>query len=185
MTVGVTVWDNKVLGLQRHSTMLVSHAVALQIVTLDRDHCIAVWKQTLIHIWRGPATAPAVGRMVEACKTLLSNGKGNVTCLVIVERSSPPPAEPVRLALARWSREMVPRMAAAVFVAEGGGFRSAIVRGVGLTLTTLVPHRVPFKFVATLQEALNELARAIPVHTGGVVGLGMAVDALRAEMDSA
>lgn len=125
-----------------------------------------------------------VSTMVQTCNELIANGKGPVTCIGIVERSSPPPEPPVRAALATWSRDVVPRMAGAVLVAEGSGFRASLVRGVGLALTTLMPHRIPFKFVATVEEAVDHIAPKVRVTSGGAPVLRGVIERLRADMDT-
>ena len=79
---------------------------------------------------------------------------------------------------------MVPKMAGAVLVAEGSGFRASLVRGVGLALTTLMPHRIPFKFVATVDEAVDHLAPKLRVTSGGSPVLKAVVERLRADMDT-
>jgi hypothetical protein len=154
----------------------------IRIVLMDRDHCIATWNQTVIEIWRGVATVTGVIHMIKTCEKLLENGKGNVTYLAILERSAPPPSEQVRTILAQWSREVVPRMAGAVLVTEGTGFRAALVRGVGIALTALLPHRVPFKFAGTVDEALTLLAPLMPASVGGSNGLRLAVEEVQAQM---
>lgn len=153
-----------------------------RIVFKDPDFCIAVWQQTVIHVWRGAPTPENVATMVRTCNELLGNGRGPVTNLGIVERSSPPPEQPVRAALAEWSRDVVPKMAGAVLVAEGSGFRAALVRGVGLALTTLMPHRIPFKFVGSLEEAVEHLAPKLRPASGGAPALKTVVEQLRADM---
>jgi hypothetical protein len=151
-----------------------------RIVAQSPDICIAVWQQTVIHIWRGQPTVENVAKMVATCNELISSSRAPVTCLGIVERSSPPPEEPVRAALAKWSRDVVPRMIGAVIVAEGSGFRAALVRGVGLALTTLMPHRIPFKFVSSVDDAIDHLAPKLPVASGGASVLRSVVEHLRA-----
>lgn len=154
----------------------------VRIVEKDADHSVAVWHQTVIEIWRGAATVHGSSKMVEICEDLIARSRGPVTFIAVLEPNSPPPPDPVRRVLARWSRDVVPKMAAAVMVAEGSGFRTAIVRAVGVTLTTLVPHRVPFKFHATVESALDELAPHLPPGSGGATALRQAIDDLRAEM---
>jgi hypothetical protein len=73
-------------------------------------------------------------------------------------------------------------MALGVVVAEGGGFRAAIVRAVGLTLTTLVPHGGNFKFVNDLPSAINLLGPHVQAGIGGTEGLARAVEELRARI---
>ncbi|HEY3493687.1 MAG TPA: hypothetical protein VGK73_03330 [Polyangiaceae bacterium] len=155
-----------------------------RIVFKNSDFCLAVWQQTVIYIWRGPSTLENLAMKVQACNELIANGRGPVTCIGIVERSSPPPEAPVRAALAAWSRDVVPKMAGAVLVAEGSGFRASLVRGVGLALTTLMPHRIPFKFVATVEEAVAHLAPKLRVASGGAPMLKSVIERLRADMDS-
>lgn len=154
-----------------------------RIVAQGPDVCIAVWQQTVIHVWRGEATVENVAKMVATCNELIASSRAPVTCLGIVERSSPPPVEPVRAALAQWSRDVVPRMVGAVIVAEGSGFRAALVRGVGLALTTLMPHRIPFKFVSSVDEAIDHLAPKLPVASGGASVLRSVVEHLRASTE--
>src|SRR3954465_842233 len=156
-----------------------------RILAQNADVCLAVWQQTVIHIWRGQPTVESIAEMVAACNQLISSSRAPVTYLSIVERSSPPPEEPVRAALAQWSRDVVPRMVGAVIVAEGSGFRSALVRGVGLALTTLMPHRIPFKFVSSVDDAIDHLASKLPVASGGAPMLRKVVEHLRSSTPSA
>jgi hypothetical protein len=120
--------------------------------------------------------------MSSTANRLLANEGGPVTCLFIVEASSPPPNDAARKELARFSRDIVPRMSLAVIVAEGGGFRAALVRGVGVALTTLMPHSVPFKFVNTVDEALALLKLHLSPTAGGAEGLRRALTEMRAQM---
>jgi hypothetical protein len=154
----------------------------VQFVAIDSNHCVATWHQTVVEIWRGPSSVEGAKIMVETCKKLIANGKGGVTFIAILERTSPPPEQPVRAVLAQWSRDVVPQMAIATMVSEGSGFRAALVRGVGLALTTLVPHRVPFKFCSDVEEAVLKLAHAIPPRAGGAAGLRAALEKIRAKM---
>lgn len=70
-------------------------------------------------------------------------------------------------------------MVLAVVVAEGGGFRAALVRGVGIALSTMMPHRVPFKFVSEVEEALALLGPHLSKAGRGVAGLRDALGKLR------
>jgi hypothetical protein len=158
--------------------------IKARIISIGEGHAIATWNQTVIHVWRGAPTVENLQKMVDACEKLLATGQG-VTTLSIIERGSPAPGELARHALAAWSRDVVPRMAGAVLVAEGSGFRSALVRGVGVALTALVPHKVPFKFCSDVDEALAELSHAIPSATGGIKALKLALDQVRAAMPAA
>ena len=130
----------------------------VRIIVKDPDHCIAVWDRVVFELWRGAATLSGSQRMIATCEELLVSG--DASFFVILEATSPPPSEPVRSVLAKWSRETVPKMEAAIVVAEGGGVRAAIVRGVCTALTLLAPHRVPFTFASTVDDGLTRLATA-------------------------
>jgi hypothetical protein len=153
--------------------------VAARIVAHDADYCLATWHQTVISIFRGPASVEHVASISKQCRALLDSGNSSVTYLSVIERSSPAPSEPVRRELAHWSRDVVSRLSAAVLVAEGGGFKNALVRGVGVALTMLAPHKVPFKFASTVAEASELLARFIPDNAGGPAEVARAVTEVR------
>jgi hypothetical protein len=151
----------------------------IRVVDRDREHCIAVWDRIVFEIWRGPATLAGSTRMMTTCEELLRSGRGPVNFIAILERTSPPPSEPVRAVLAQWSREVVPRMETAIVVAEGGGFRSSIVRGVCTALTLLAPHRARFKFVGAVEDGLKLLVSPTPSTTRNLGQLRMVVDEVR------
>jgi hypothetical protein len=153
--------------------------VAARIVAHDPDYCLAIWHRTVISIFRGPASTEHVASISKQCRALLDSASGGVTYLSVIERASPAPTEPVRRELANWSRDVVSRLNAAVIVAEGGGFKNALVRGVGVALTMLAPHKVPFKFASTVTEASELLARFIPDNAGGPAEVARAVTEVR------
>ncbi|MGD0679912.1 MAG: hypothetical protein ABSC94_31400 [Polyangiaceae bacterium] len=134
----------------------------VSIKVVDADHAVGVWGETLIQVWRGKACAQAFTAMNAVARILTAKAPGRATCLFIVEASSPPPDDAARRVLATFSREIVAKMAVAVVVAEGGGFRASIVRGVGIALTALMPHRVPFKFVNGVADAWQLLSPHLP-----------------------
>ncbi|MET0794173.1 MAG: hypothetical protein ABW061_21810 [Polyangiaceae bacterium] len=154
--------------------------VAARIWLRDTDACIASWQQTLFSVYRGPASVSHVALTSQHCRTLIERHPGSATYLSVIERSSPAPTEEVRRVLAVWSRDVIAQMAAAVIVAEGGGFKNAIVRGVGVALTALAPHKVPFKFSGSVAEGTQLLSRYIPEAQGGAAGLLLAVEEVRA-----
>jgi hypothetical protein len=154
----------------------------VHIHAIDADRCVGTWDRTVIQIWRRVAAPDAVAELNSISSRLLSEEGGPVTCLFVVEASSPPPNDGARKELARFSRDIVRLMALAVIVAEGGGFRAALVRGVGIALTTLMPHRVPFKFVNTVDEALVLLKPHLSQATGGTEALRRALAEMREQL---
>lgn len=73
-------------------------------------------------------------------------------------------------------------MAVAIIVAEGGGFRAALIRGVGTALTVLLPHRVPFKFVTSAEQAIDLVLPHLSAGSKGASGLRLAIDEVRAQV---
>ena len=53
------------------------------------------------------------------------------------------------------------------------------MRGVGVALTVLAPHRVPFKFASTVEEASTLIAPFLAASTGGAAALASAVAEVR------
>jgi hypothetical protein len=133
----------------------------------DDTHVVAIWGTTLIQIWRGTATGEASAEVNRIGRELVAHATTPATSLFIVERGSPPPGDETRKNFAAFSRDIVSRMALGVVVAEGGGFRGALVRAVGVTLTTLMPHSSKFKFVNDLDTALGLLEPHLARGIGG------------------
>jgi hypothetical protein len=161
----------------------VPHVLAV-VRALDDAHCIAIWGRTLIQIWRGVATGEASTQMNRLASQLIAADPFPATSLFLVEASSPPPEQETRLQFAKFSRESVSKMSLAVIVAEGGGFRSALVRAVGVTLTTLSPHRSQFRFVNDLETALKMLEPHLQPNIGGGAELGRVVADLRSKIEA-
>jgi hypothetical protein len=151
---------------------------------IDVNHCIATWDRVLIQVWRGEATTEAAQVLMKAGRLFLAEHPG-VQCnsLSIVESRSPPPNDKIRQALSACYRDFAPRMKHQIFVAEGSGFRSALVRGVGLTVSTFAPSLLPFKFAASVDEAAMVIAPSLSTTAGGAEGLKGAVRSLRDKLD--
>ena len=111
---------------------------------------------------------------------LVTSSRDPVSSLFIIERGSPAPDDATRKSLASFSRDIVSRMSISVVVAEGGGFRSAMVRAVGVTLTTILPHSSKFRFVNDVTSASQLIEPHLKAGSGGAQGLLAAADELRA-----
>jgi hypothetical protein len=132
-------------------------------------------------IWRLSATRAAVAQMSFVVRSLMAKHDEPCCFLGIVEPTSPPPDEKARAELAKFSREIVPELALAIIVGEGGGFRASLVRAVGVTLTTLMPHRVPFKFLSNVEDATTLIAPHLSPGAGGVPGMRRALADVRGQ----
>lgn len=135
----------------------------------------------MLQLWYGETKVAAVQTMVRASEELLRAAPANVSTLALIEATAPVPSPEGRKALADWSVRVAARFARAAIVAEGGGFRSSLVRGVGLAFTTLTPHRLPFKFFATVAEAASYLGPVLSQPGEGPGQLEATIAALRLE----
>jgi hypothetical protein len=157
----------------------------VDIRVVDAAHIVATWGRTLIQIWRGIPTAVASAEVNEIANKFVDASSSPANSLFIVESRSPGPDDATRKNFATFSRDIVSRMSIALIVAEGGGFRGAFVRAVGVTLTTMMPHRSLFKFVNDVETAAQLLSPHLLPGSGGPLELVRVVEALRAKMGDA
>jgi hypothetical protein len=145
------------------------------IAARDVAHCFLTWDRLAVAIWRLGATGTSVAEMNFIVRSLIAKNDKPCAFLGIVEPTSPPPDDKARAELAKFSKDVVPQLAVAIMVGEGGGFRASLVRAVGVTLTTLMPHRVPFKFLSNVEDALIVIAPVLSPGAGGIAGLRRAL----------
>lgn len=138
-----------------------------RLIVQNDSLCLATWDCVVIQVWSGPTTASLVGLTSRACKEMLRTKSGEASTLTVIASNAPVPDGDARAALAAFSRDVASQLAKAAVVAEGGGFRSSLVRGVGVAFTTLNPHRLPFKFFCSVEEAAAYLAPALSRTSGG------------------
>jgi hypothetical protein len=144
--------------------------------------CIASWENVLLEIWRYAPNAFLVIEKNRITREFVAKSRARACSLSIIEPTSPPPDERARAQLAKFSSEIVPTLAVAIIVAEGGGFRAALIRGVGTALTVLLPHRVPFKFVTSVQQGIDLVLPYLSSGSKGAPGLRLAIDEVRAQL---
>lgn len=153
----------------------------VSIAARDAGYCFLTWDRVAVAIWRLGATRTSVAEMNLVVRSLIAKHDQPCAFLGIVEPTSPPPDDKARAELAKFSREIVPKLALAIIVGEGGGFRASLVRAVGITLTTLMPHRLPFKFLSNVEDALTVIAPMLSPGAGGIVGLRRALEEGRSQ----
>jgi hypothetical protein len=157
-------------------------SVIPSIKTLEPNYCIATWDRLLLQIWRLEVTAEAVDNLRKLTRAFVYDSKQPVSSLAIVESTSPAPSDKLRGALSAFYREFAAQMKEQIVVAEGSGFRAALVRSVGLALSTVAPTSLPFKFVGGVEEAALLIRPHLTPTAGGVVGLQQAIKDVRAKM---
>jgi hypothetical protein len=147
------------------------------------SYCIATWDRVLLQMWRLEVTDDPVNNLEKLGRAFIRDNRENLCSLSIVEATSPPPNDKLRSALAAAYREFAPRMNEQILVAEGSGFRMALVRSVGLALNALAPQSLPFKFVSKIEDAAKLIAPHLSPTSGGAAGLLDAIKAVRLRKD--
>jgi hypothetical protein len=152
--------------------------------TIDANHVVATWDRVFLMLWRGEATAHAVENMGRVVSTWLRDqGKGTTTVLSVIESSSPAPGDRVRPLLMAFYRDLAPLMRRPLIVAEGSGFRGALVRGVGTAVSALAPSLLPFQFPSSVTDAAATIAPSLSPGSGGGAALIEAVAFMRQQLD--
>jgi hypothetical protein len=152
---------------------------------LDRDCAFATYDRVLLQVWRGTVTPRAVQELLAVGQRLVrEQGSRLCSSLSVVESVSPPPTERVRPLLSACYRELAKDMRLQLFVAEGSGFRAAIVRGVGLAVSTFAPSLLPFKFASSIAEAATAIGPTLSVAAGGASALPPAIELVRSQLDA-
>jgi len=155
-------------------------SISPTVMRADAVHVVGVCGATLIQIWRGAPNYMLSAEVNEVARAMVASSTHPVSSLFVVERGSPPPDEATRRNFASFSRDLVSQMSVSVVVAEGGGFRGALVRAVGVTLTTILPHSSKFRFVNDVDSAAELIAPYLLPAVGGAPGLLDATSKLRA-----
>lgn len=124
-------------------------------------------------------TAESVETLRRVGKAFVAANREPVSTLSIVESTSPAPSDKLRGALSAFYRELAPQMKEQIVVAEGSGFRSALVRSVGLALSAIAPKSLPFKFVGGVEEAAILIRPHLSPASGGAAGLQDAIKQVR------
>jgi hypothetical protein len=127
--------------------------VPAKIRTRDENHLVATWDRVLLAIWHLHPLADAIAALNRTAVAFLEERSTPSSMVMIIEPQSPTPGHDGRAELVRLTKDIIPRMATGIVVAEGGGFRTATVRSVATALTVLAPHKVPLKFAGTVDEA--------------------------------
>ena len=152
---------------------------AADVRSLTQHHCFATWDRVLVIIWRREVTPEGVDALSQIVKTFAENSKVPMSSLTIVESTSPPPNDKVRRPMSAVYRDAAPFMKEQIVVAEGSGFRSALVRSIGVALSAISPKTLPFKFASSIDEAAALVQPHLSASAGGAVGLKHALVELR------
>jgi hypothetical protein len=150
-----------------------------EVRSLSQHHCFATWDRVLLIIWRREVTPEGVEILRRIGKAFVQDAKTPLVCLTIVESTSPPPNEKVRGPFSAFHRDVAPSMREQIVVAEGSGFRSALVRSIGIALSIISPNSLPFKFVSGIDEASVLIRPHLSPAAGGIDGLKRALGELR------
>jgi hypothetical protein len=142
-------------------------------------HVLAVWHDTLIQIWWGPATVETMATLTRITRASIAASKTPLQLLLVIEVTSPPPGPAALEEFIRYTRDVVPRLSVAVAVAEGGGFRASMMRSVAASMAMVMPSRLPYVFADSVRTGAALVAPHLPKGLGGAEALTRAVEELR------
>lgn len=153
---------------------------AAQILVIRPNYCFATWDRVFLHIWRLEVTREALDELRKLGDAFVAESREPISTLSIVEATSPPPSDKLRAALAAFYGDLAPRTKEHVVLAEGGGFRAALVRSVGVALSAIAPKSLPFRFVSDIDAAAAVVSPHLSSSAGGAPALKEAINELRA-----
>jgi hypothetical protein len=146
----------------------------------EASYCFSTWHDTFIQVWSGTTTIEGAIKQESLSRDFVAErGPGRGVTLLVVEHSSSPPTGEILERFSRYTRDVIPSMAIAVGVADGGGFRMASMRTVAAGVALLLPKRVPWKFADSVEAGVAILAPHLTEGPSGAPALVRAVGTLR------
>jgi hypothetical protein len=148
----------------------------------DAEHCIAMWRNVLIQIWRTATSEVGARNARAAGAKLLAATQGPLGCIVVVERDAAMPSPAARAQLSALVADVAARTRGIALVQEGDGFRAATVRAVMTGLMLVARNAVPHKIFRTVDEGEAWLRSLMDGHAGAPGELAQTVAGLRDRM---
>jgi hypothetical protein len=129
-----------------------------EIVTIDRDHLVATWRDVLVVNWRVEVTMHAVRRLRSVLGEFAAARPAGIATFVVLDAGALVPGHEPRNETASVLRQFEAHTLASCVVIDGQGFRAAAFRSViaGLSLITRVPY--PHRVFGTIDAASDWLA---------------------------
>lgn len=155
----------------------------IRVESVDRDHCIAVWHNVVISVWRSEPSAERLKRLL-AMPARLPHPTG-LFSVIVVEDRCPVPDDAGRTVAIQFIKELREHNGKGIaLVFEGVGFLAAASRAVMLGLMTASRVSVPYKVEQTVDQAeafFRAEAPSGPFAPGRLVG---AVEAVRKQIQN-
>jgi len=142
---------------------------------LAGEDITATWHDVLINIQKGNATSSTPHNIQRAAESLLQKHQQFIL-LIVVEPQAPPPAADVRKRLSDFLSLRRANILRTFVVPEGGGFRAATVRGVGVALSLLAPKGLNFTFCESVGQVASVLSPALGPYGGSEAFLSAIAD---------
>jgi hypothetical protein len=142
------------------------------------------WKNVLIAVWKGQATAPRVERFRRAIEVMTERTPGYRSNVhVILDGAALPTAE-ARASLVALMKRNRETLAAVVIVVSGSGFWSSALRSAMTGLRVLAPTSYDFHVAATIDNVVNWLPAVHELSTGVKLDPEELGDVLRSALSS-
>jgi hypothetical protein len=152
-----------------------------QRVKMDPDHATAVCHSMAVVVWRGATRANAISGLEALGALAMIQSPGGIGLIGVVEPGTPPPSADARKLCAIVNERLVARGAVgAAMVIPGGGFASAMYRGIVTGMSLISGHSYPFRVFDSTSDAVRWMASQLGVKAGVVVDVPRANAALEA-----
>jgi hypothetical protein len=152
------------------------------VVSVTSDSVVGTWQDVVIGISRRTPTFQTVEALRRATTNVFERSFTSVVYLLVVEPTSAPPGQELVKGLFQVLSSYRQSVSGYYLVAEGGGFRAATVRSVGITLSLLAPKAFPFTIVESVQQVAAKVC--FVGCTKPPEQLGRVIAELRAKLDA-
>lgn len=153
----------------------------IQVESVDQDHCIAIWNNVIISVWRSDPSAIRLKKLSPMPARLSRSGAPYA--VILVEERCPVPDDAGRAASIQFIKELRENGGKGiVLVFEGAGFLAAASRAVMLGLMTASRVAIPYKVHQTAAQAEEFFRSENPSGPFTAGRLVNAVEAVRAQI---
>ena len=127
----------------------------------DRDHCIGIWRNLGVAIWRSRVTEGIALSARELTRELVTQFPQGFGLLNVIQEGIGIPTPEARAIFATALRTASPRLLRAGVVVEGAGFQAAAIRAFSAGINLFIRATFPFHIFTALPDAAPWLAEGL------------------------
>lgn len=150
-------------------------------VKMDPDHATMVASPFAVLVWRGHTHADAIRGLEPLGAKAMAQSPRGIGLICVVEPGTPPPSADTRKLSVIVNERLITRGAVGVaIVIPGGGFSSAMYRGIVTGMSLISGHSYPFRVFESTGDAVRWLSSQLGMKAGVVVDVPRASGAIEA-----